>query len=83
MQKQGKRAKVSRVEEAVEEYRAGKVSLSKASEIAGTNLWTFLEDMEGRGLQINYGEAELKEDMEAALTNPAEAQKPSAQISGH
>lgn len=50
-------------EEAVREYRAGRVTLSRASEMAGVSLWDFIGRMGEFDLEWHYGEDDLEGDL--------------------
>ena len=55
-----------KIQVAAEMYHSGKVSLSKASEIAGMDIETFKEMLDDRGIDINIAEPtaeELEEEM--------------------
>ncbi len=47
-----------KIEIALEEYRKGKVSFGKASEIAGINLWEFIDICHRNKIQLNMSEQE-------------------------
>ncbi len=49
---------------ALELYREGRVSLGKASELAGLSLREFLYELRSRRVSLNYDLEELEEDME-------------------
>ncbi len=55
-----------RVETALQRYRQGRVSAGKASEEAGVSLWRWLEIMEERGVETQYGRRDLESDVDAA-----------------
>jgi predicted HTH domain antitoxin len=54
--------KYLRRELAVEAYRREKVTLSRASELAGMSQWDFLAQMESEKLELHYDIAEFQED---------------------
>lgn len=54
-----------RVETAVDRYRDGEVSVGKAAELAGLSLWRFLDVLAERGVETNYTEADLDDDLAA------------------
>ncbi|RLE64773.1 MAG: hypothetical protein DRJ47_06820 [Thermoprotei archaeon] len=62
-----KGVKEKRVETALRLYREGKVTLWKAAELAGLSLWEMIEELEKRGVELQYGLEELEEDLRAAL----------------
>ncbi len=57
-----------RIKIAISLYKEGKISLWKASRHAGLSLWEFLEELEKRGIELQYGKKELEEDLKAALS---------------
>ena len=52
-----------RMSQAVDDYRCGKVSLSRAAEIADVSAWDFIAQMEDHGLELHYGSEELGADL--------------------
>lgn len=42
----------------LEEYRIGKLSLGKAAELSGTNLWEFIDQCRAHGIQLDLTEEE-------------------------
>lgn len=56
-----------KIETALEEYKKGKVSFGKASEIAGINLWEFIEICHDRKISINLTEEEAEENIRNTL----------------
>jgi len=50
----------------VEAYRAGTVTLSRAAEMAGVNIWDFLACMPDRDLELHYGVDDLEADLAIA-----------------
>ena len=52
-----------KVEHALDLYKEGKVSLWKAAEIAGRNLWEMIEILSSKGMTINYDLQELEKDL--------------------
>ena len=51
------------VGDALKMYREGKVSMWKASKMAGVSLWEFIEILKDRGVEIQYRIRELEEDV--------------------
>ena len=51
------------IEDALKMYREGKVSMWKASKMAGVSLWEFIEILKDRGVEIQYRVRELEEDV--------------------
>jgi hypothetical protein len=56
-----------RFDEAVAAYRASRVTLSRAAEIAGISIWDLIGRMEEQELTIHYGIADLEEDLSSGL----------------
>ncbi len=54
-----------RLEHAAEALRTEKVTLSRAAELAGLDVWDFIAGMESRGLELHYGVDELDQDLDA------------------
>lgn len=57
--------KEKKIEKAVRLYKAGKVSASRAAEIAGVSLWKMIEIFRERKVETQYGQGELEEDLKA------------------
>jgi len=57
-----------RIKVALKLYSEGKVTLWKAAELAGLSLWEMIEELERRGVELQYGLRELEEDLRAALS---------------
>ena len=57
-----------RIKAALGLYREGRVSLWKAARLAGFSLWELVEELERRGVELQYGEKELEEDLKAVLS---------------
>ena len=55
-----------RTELALRLYEKGIASLGQARRIAGISKWDFLELLAREGIPLQYGEEELKEDLEVA-----------------
>ena len=53
---------------ALELYREGRVTLRQTAHILGVSYRKMMEVLAEHGIYINYGEAELKEDIEYALS---------------
>jgi predicted HTH domain antitoxin len=51
--------------QAVEAYREGRITLSRASELASLSLWDFMARMEAVDLSFHYGVREFEEDLNA------------------
>jgi predicted HTH domain antitoxin len=51
-------------QEAVREYRAGRITLSRAAEVAQVSLWDLIARMPEEGLELSYGVEELDADLE-------------------
>ena len=56
-----------RFDEAVAAYRASRVTLSRAAEIAGISIWDLIGRMDEQELTIHYGIADLEEDLNSGL----------------
>lgn len=59
-----------RLEHAAEALRQEKVTLSRAAELAGLDVWDFIAGMASRGLELRYGVEELDQDLAALTTEP-------------
>ncbi len=59
-----------RLDHAAEALRKEKVTLSRAAELAGLNVWDFVAGMQGMGLELHYGVDELDQDLDALKTSP-------------
>lgn len=55
-----------RIDEAVVSYREGKVSLWRASEMAGLSLREMMDVLNERRVELNYGIEELERDIKYA-----------------
>jgi predicted HTH domain antitoxin len=55
-------APVPSLEQALELYRAGKVSPARAAQLAGLNRWKFVDIAKERGITTPYTEEMVKED---------------------
>jgi predicted HTH domain antitoxin len=53
-------------EEALRQYREGKVSLWKAAKMAGVSLWEMIDLITKEGIHLDYGPEELREDLKPA-----------------
>ncbi|MFQ6137035.1 MAG: UPF0175 family protein [Candidatus Hydrothermarchaeales archaeon] len=56
-----------RVEHALEEYREGKVTLWKASEMARLPLWEMMELIKEKGIPAPYTLKDVEEDIKAVF----------------
>src|ERR1035437_2765562 len=52
-----------RREHAIRAYRRDEITLSKASELAGVDLWDFLSMMESEKLEIHYDVEDFEQDL--------------------
>lgn len=59
-----KKRKEERVETTLSLYKEGKVTLWKVAELADLSLWEMVEEVERRGVKLQYGLRELEEDLE-------------------
>lgn len=57
-----------RLDHAAEALRKEQVTLSRAAELAGLDVWDFIAGMESRGLELHYGVDELNQDLDAVKT---------------
>lgn len=60
-----KPVKDHKIEKAVEKYESGEVSMRKASEISGLSLREFMNVMKDKGVELQYSEKDLEEDVKA------------------
>lgn len=56
-----------RLDTAIQQYLDGDVSVGRAAEIADVSLWQFIDELDARGLEVNYGEADLEADLDAVM----------------
>jgi len=56
-----------RIEHALEEYRHGKVTLWKASEMARLSLWEMMDLVKERGISAPYTLKDVEEDIKAVF----------------
>ncbi len=59
-----------RLEVALHQYREGLISLGRAARVADLPLSLFLEEMERHGTSLNYGVAELEDDLDWSAEAP-------------
>ena len=52
-----------RIEQAIKAYEEGKVSFGKASEIAGLNLWDWIDEVHRRGLRWQFSVADAQQEI--------------------
>lgn len=52
-----------KIERAISGYRNGKISLMRASEIAGVSVWEFLDELEEKGISINISWDTIEESL--------------------
>ena len=52
-----------KLERAVESYRDGSVTLSRAAEIAGTSIWEMIDVLGKRKVQAQYDLGDFEEDL--------------------
>jgi len=52
-----------KIERAISEYRDGKISLMRASEIAGVSIWEFLDELEEKDISINISWDTIEESL--------------------
>ncbi|MCD6483550.1 MAG: UPF0175 family protein [Candidatus Odinarchaeota archaeon] len=54
-----------KIEIAIKKYKDGKISLWKAARYTGISLWTMIELLKEKKVELQYGEAELESDLKA------------------
>ncbi|MBI2080006.1 UPF0175 family protein [Candidatus Micrarchaeota archaeon] len=54
-----------KLELALERYKKGKITLSKAAYLAGISLWKMFDILKERKIDIQYSEDDFKEDLKA------------------
>lgn len=54
---------------AAQALRKEQVTLSRAAELAGQDVWDFIAGMESRGLELHYGVDDLEQDLDTLKTN--------------
>jgi predicted HTH domain antitoxin len=57
----------ARMDIAVERYAKEKVSLERASDIAGVSLWKFLEELRTRNVMLKYSAADAEAEINKIL----------------
>lgn len=45
--------KNSKIEIAIDKYKRGEISITRASEIAGVSLWEFMDELKKRNIPVN------------------------------
>lgn len=55
------------LENALELYKKGNVTMWKAAQLASISLWKIIEIIKERKIELNYSEENLKEDLEPLL----------------
>ena len=58
-------AKEWKLRTAVESYREGSITLSRAAEIAGISIWEMIDTLGKRKVQLQYDVEDLEEDLKA------------------
>jgi predicted HTH domain antitoxin len=53
------------IDQAVELYRTGQITAWKAAQLAGVSLWTFYRLLDEKGINIQYSEHDLEQDLKA------------------
>jgi predicted HTH domain antitoxin len=53
-----------RVEQAIKAYEDGKVSFGKASEIAGLNMWEWIDEVHKNGVQWQFSAADAQAELD-------------------
>ncbi|MDI6859110.1 MAG: UPF0175 family protein [Methanocellales archaeon] len=62
--------KERKLDDAIERYRQGKITLWKASRIANISLWKIIEVLKERHVELQYGPEELRDDLKALEESP-------------
>ena len=57
--------KEKKLEQALKLYSQGKITLWKAARISDISLWKMMEILKEKGILLQYGEKELREDLKA------------------
>nr|MDO8086634.1 UPF0175 family protein [Candidatus Sigynarchaeum springense] len=52
-----------RIEEAIKAYVDGKVSFDKASEVAGLNMWDWIDEVHRRGVQMQMSIEDARQEI--------------------
>jgi predicted HTH domain antitoxin len=65
-----------RLQQALNAYREGKISIGKASEIAGLPITIFLDELKRAGILLNYTKEDLMEDAKWARQSSKESERP-------
>ena len=55
------------LEQVLDLYKKGKITMWKAAQIAGISLWKMMEIIKERKIELNYSEEDLEEDLEPLL----------------
>jgi predicted HTH domain antitoxin len=53
------------IDQAVELYRTGQITAWKAAQLAGVSLWAFYRLLDEKGINIQYSEHDLEQDLKA------------------
>lgn len=61
-----------RLKKAIESYREGMVTLSRAAEIAGVSVWEMIDILAQRKIQSQYDVEALEEDLKALIHEETE-----------
>jgi len=57
--------KEAQLEESLNRYKKGRISLWKAARLSDISLWQMIEILKEKKIPLQYGEKELKEDLKA------------------
>ncbi len=57
--------KERKIKQALHLYCEGRITLWKAARLSDVSLWKMIEILKQKGIQLQYGERELKEDLKA------------------
>ena len=61
-----------KLKKAIESYREGMVTLSRAAEIAGVSVWEMIDILAQRKIQSQYDVEDLEEDLKALMHEETE-----------
>ena len=53
-----------RIGHAIEEYKKGKITFGKASELAGLNIWEWIDEVHKQGVQSTFSLEDAREELD-------------------
>lgn len=59
----------NKIDEVFKNYKEGKISLGKSSEIAEVSIWRFLDLMKERKIQMKYNLDDIKKEADRIVNN--------------